>query len=179
MCGGGDPTEHPWFAAYLTTRDPRTTRLSDHFTQPELRRSPYYIDFYRPRGLRFGLYTMIVTTGRTAIAVGTGRGRSDFTYAQRDLVEALRPPLGAVWRHVTQPQVAAPRGSARTFPSLTPAEQQVARLVVTGLSNREIAAVKGVTVKAIEQHLTHVYRKLDVASRSQLIASALFGSSAC
>lgn len=52
--------------------------------------------------------------------------------------------------------------------ALTPAERRVARLAAGGLTNREIARQLVVTVKAVEWHLSHVYRKLDIRSRTAL-----------
>ena len=54
-----------------------------------------------------------------------------------------------------------------TLASLTAAEQRVARLAATGLTNREIADQLVVTVKAVEWHLSHVYRKLGIHSRAR------------
>lgn len=44
----------------------------------------------------------------------------------------------------------------------------MARLVASGLSNKEAAAELFVAVSTVEATLTHVYRKLGVRSRSQL-----------
>jgi DNA-binding CsgD family transcriptional regulator len=55
-------------------------------------------------------------------------------------------------------------------PQLTPQEQAVARLVAAGRSNREAAAELVLSVKTIEHHLSAVYTKLGVRSRSQLTA---------
>jgi DNA-binding CsgD family transcriptional regulator len=52
---------------------------------------------------------------------------------------------------------------------LTPREAQIAAQVATGRSNREIAATLYLTPKTVEFHLTRIYRKLDVRSRTQLI----------
>jgi DNA-binding CsgD family transcriptional regulator len=52
--------------------------------------------------------------------------------------------------------------------SLTPSERRVCRLAASGLSNRQIAQDLYVTVKSVETHLSHAYRKLDISSRSQL-----------
>ena len=41
-------------------------------------------------------------------------------------------------------------------------------LLVRGYDNRAISLALGVSVKAVEQHLTHVFRKLGVDSRTQL-----------
>jgi DNA-binding CsgD family transcriptional regulator len=55
---------------------------------------------------------------------------------------------------------------------LTASELRVARLAAEGMTNREIAQALFVTEKTIETHLRSVFRKLAIASRSQ-IARAL------
>jgi DNA-binding CsgD family transcriptional regulator len=52
--------------------------------------------------------------------------------------------------------------------SLTPSELRVARMAAEGMENREIAQTLFVSVKTVETHLGHVYRKLDISSRKQL-----------
>ncbi|MFF3325661.1 AAA family ATPase [Streptomyces sp. NPDC002889] len=51
---------------------------------------------------------------------------------------------------------------------LTDAERRVAALAATGCTNREIAGKLFITVSTVEQHLTKIYRKLRVRSRSDL-----------
>ena len=64
---------------------------------------------------------------------------------------------------------ARPRRTALSGPeSLTAREHQVASLAAEGLSNREIAEQLVVTVKTVEWHLKHSYRKLGVRSRQAL-----------
>jgi DNA-binding CsgD family transcriptional regulator len=52
--------------------------------------------------------------------------------------------------------------------SLTPSERRVAELAAQGPTNREIAQALFVTPKTVEVHLSSVYRKLGISSRSQL-----------
>ena len=59
--------------------------------------------------------------------------------------------------------------------SLTPSERRVAELAAEGPTNREIAQTLFVTPKTVEVHLSSVYRKLGISSRSQL-AGALAGT---
>ena len=62
-------------------------------------------------------------------------------------------------RHRTEP----------ALPGLTPAEQAVARLVAAGHSNRQAAAKLYVSVKTVEFHLGHIFDKLGIRSRQDLI----------
>jgi DNA-binding CsgD family transcriptional regulator len=55
--------------------------------------------------------------------------------------------------------------------SLTPSERRVAELAAEGLSNRDIAQTLFLTVKTVEGHLSHAYRKLDISSRRELGAA--------
>jgi ATP/maltotriose-dependent transcriptional regulator MalT len=59
--------------------------------------------------------------------------------------------------------------------ALTVSERRVARMAADGLTNRQIANELVVTVKAVEWHLSHVYRKLGISSRTNL--SATLGAS--
>ena len=51
---------------------------------------------------------------------------------------------------------------------LTVSERRVARMAADGLTNRQIADELVVTIKAVEWHLSHVYRKLGISSRTRL-----------
>lgn len=55
--------------------------------------------------------------------------------------------------------------------SLTPREYRVAEMAAEGMSNKDIAQSLFVTVKTVEVHLSSVYRKLGIASRTQLAAA--------
>lgn len=54
--------------------------------------------------------------------------------------------------------------------NLTPAEHRVAEVVAGGATNREAAALLFVSVRTVELHLTSVYRKLGIRSRTELAA---------
>jgi predicted ATPase/DNA-binding NarL/FixJ family response regulator len=57
--------------------------------------------------------------------------------------------------------------------SLTPREQQVAALVASGRTNRQIGRVLGISEKTAEVHLHHVMSKLDARSRAEVAAWAV------
>jgi DNA-binding CsgD family transcriptional regulator len=64
---------------------------------------------------------------------------------------------------------ARPRKVLRTgLDALTASERRVAQLAAEGISNKEIAQTLFVTIKTVEVHLSHAYRKLEISSRAQL-----------
>ena len=54
---------------------------------------------------------------------------------------------------------------------LTDRQREILRLMARGLSNREIAARRFVSVKAVEYQLANAYRKLGISTRSELPAA--------
>jgi DNA-binding CsgD family transcriptional regulator len=64
---------------------------------------------------------------------------------------------------------ARPRKVLQTgLDALTASERRVAQLAAEGMSNKEIAQTLFVTIKTVEVHLSHAYRKLEISSRAQL-----------
>jgi DNA-binding CsgD family transcriptional regulator len=64
---------------------------------------------------------------------------------------------------------ARPRKVLQTgLDALTASERRVVQLAADGMSNKEIAQTLFVTIKTVEVHLSHAYRKLGISSRAQL-----------
>ena len=65
----------------------------------------------------------------------------------------------------------APRGRTAGDGELTDREREIAELVAAGRSNKQVAAAVFLSEKTIEAHLSRVYSKLGVRSRTELAAS--------
>jgi DNA-binding CsgD family transcriptional regulator len=64
---------------------------------------------------------------------------------------------------------ARPRKVLQTgLDALTPSERRVALLAADGMTNKAIAQTLFITIKTVEVHLSHAYRKLEISSRAQL-----------
>jgi DNA-binding NarL/FixJ family response regulator len=100
--------------------------------------------------------------------VATG-GTADFAGSTSSA--GLFEQAGArLWAGRARGELARVSGRAPGPRGLTETEQRVAVLVASGLSNRQVAAEKFVTVRAVESTLTKAYAKLGIQSRTQLAA---------
>jgi DNA-binding CsgD family transcriptional regulator len=68
-----------------------------------------------------------------------------------------------------------PEADSAALELLTRAEREVARLVLRGYSNAEIAARRDVSRATVQTQLEAIYRKLGVASRGELCALSRAG----
>ena len=64
-------------------------------------------------------------------------------------------------------ELGAPR-EPRAFAGLTAREAEVAQLVAVGATNAEIARALSVSLATVKTHLTQIYAKVGVRSRTQL-----------
>ena len=88
---------------------------------------------------------------------------------QRLITLGARPYLEVCDRELAAAGAPVGPETAPALAGLTPAEQAVARLVATGRSNRQTAAELYVSVKTVEFHLGHIFDKLGIRSRKDLI----------
>jgi DNA-binding CsgD family transcriptional regulator len=118
---------------------------------------------------------MPLERGRTLLAAGRVERRArQWGPARRRLEEAaaIFRDMGAeLWLGQAQAELArvAARPPAERD-GLSATERQVADLVATGLTNRQIADALFQSPKTVEAHLTRIYRKLGVRSRAALVA---------
>lgn len=69
----------------------------------------------------------------------------------------------------------APQPGNEWMDQLSKREQQVAELVITGLSNRDVAEQLHISVRTVKEHLSSIFAKLDIQDRLQLILLARDG----
>lgn len=57
--------------------------------------------------------------------------------------------------------------------SLTDREHEVLRLAARGMANKQIGSTLGLSVRTVQAHLSHVFRKIGVGSRTEAILHGL------
>ena len=115
---------------------------------------------------------------RNAFEVGAA-GYLSKTMARQELIEAVRA-AGRGEIVVDHTRASAP--PAKLAPSggpggarLTWRERETVELVAQGLTNRAIARRMGVSVRTVEGHLSHVFAKVGIESRTELVRRVLTG----
>jgi DNA-binding NarL/FixJ family response regulator len=91
--------------------------------------------------------------------------------ARATLGEALAEleRLGAsIWAERARRELQRIAGRAPSSGELTASERRVAELVAAGQTNREVAAALFVAERTVETHLSHIYAKLGIRSRTEL-----------
>jgi DNA-binding NarL/FixJ family response regulator len=96
-------------------------------------------------------------------------GDADAAVRELDAAQVVFARLGAT---LDVREVAARRGRAALPGGLTGREAEVLALVAAGRSNREIAAVLVLSHKTVARHLSNIFAKLGVSSRTQAAAYA-------
>jgi DNA-binding NarL/FixJ family response regulator len=106
----------------------------------------------------------VLGQGRALLRAGRRRLAAAALADARDRFAAIGAVLWAE-RAAEELERAAP---ARSAGELTAAERRVVALVAEGQKNREIGQALFMSVATVEAHLTRIYRKLDIRSRSEL-----------
>jgi DNA-binding CsgD family transcriptional regulator len=111
---------------------------------------------------------------RALLALGTIRRRARQKRPARGALEEALEAFQAIGAAPLASKAAAELeriGGRPQADGLTPAERRVAELVADGRTNREVAAALFLGERTVASHLTHIYAKLGVRSRTELARS--------
>ncbi len=122
---------------------------------------------YRPDAARAAL-----AWGRAVLRGGRRAAATTILADARDRFASMGATLWA-GRAAHELERASPGRSAE---GLTVTERRIAGLVAEGMKNRQIAETLFIGVATVEAHLTRIYRKLDIRSRSDLARLVADGS---
>ncbi|KAF1068072.1 MAG: putative HTH-type transcriptional regulator YhjB [Pseudomonas citronellolis] len=93
-------------------------------------------------------------------------GEAPFSSAELQRLHALQGLLELAALGLPQPGV-------ETLPGLTAREREIALLLRDGASNKALARHLGIGLPTVKTHLLHLFRKLGVSSRTELVGKLL------
>ena len=107
---------------------------------------------------------------RTQLLLGQllRRQRSEATAVLRDALAVFETLGTTLWAARARAELAGTKPRPRLQGGLTAAEQRVAELAASGMTNRDVAAALFISSKTVEATLARVYRKLGIRSRAEL-----------
>jgi DNA-binding CsgD family transcriptional regulator len=172
MCERGsafNPAVGGMQAAVLARDIGQATVLTiDHLVEKRVwRRSYFFQDFMRPAGIDHGLYAAVRVNDSVCDVLGCWRESKDRPFDEEDKaeIELLVLEFAHLWRRQTR---------AEPWPGqLPPRYRRTLELLLTGLSEKQIADQLGLTPGSLHQYVTMLYRKLGASSRAELMARAI------
>lgn len=123
-------------------------------------------------GARWELARALLAEGNALRRAGA---RTDAAGALERAAAIFGELRAAPWQRRALDELRRARPRPRRDDSLTAAESRVAALVAAGRTNKEVAAELFTTVATVEAHLTRIYRKLDIRSRTELARAVADG----
>jgi DNA-binding CsgD family transcriptional regulator len=196
--GWGEPARRPWTGDYVEAllelkRIDEAVRVLDVWETDAVRlgRDRVLADVTRSRGLLAAARGEVAeaarlleraaaeheTVGdpfgqaRALLALGAVRRRARQKRPARDAIrlalDGFEQLGAATWADRARAELGSIGGRTREE-GLTAAERRVAVLVAEGRTNREVAAALFLGERTVASHLTHIYAKLGVRSRTEL-----------
>ena len=146
-------------------------KVSDFYSARQWHSTAMYHDSCRPDGIEHQLNLCLPAgpgrnagPGRTLrLAFFRGPG-PDFSERDRDLLTVLRPHLHQAYLDAERRRHPAPQLTARHWDLL--------HLVAAGHTNAQIARRLGISEATVRTHLEHIYRLLQVSSRTAAVTRA-------
>lgn len=156
------------YESWFQHNDPMTTQLfqrrvatyvDEVISRRDLENTEFYNDFLRREGMHHGInvYSFEGTMHIGDLRIWRAKGRPDFCEREKILLNGIEPFFR---RALTRQR--------RCFAGLTERENEVARLVATGATDKEVARTLGIGLTTVRTHLRRVMEKKGVTNRARL-----------
>jgi DNA-binding CsgD family transcriptional regulator len=164
--------EHPSVNYHRETGEAGPVMISDFLGRQDFHRLNLYSEYFRGIPVEYQIAFGLPSTSPEIIGIALNRAARDFTEYERDLLSVIHFPLATALRRARQRQCA--RGAVSgALADLTDREVRVLRLAALGRTNIAIAHTLDISPRTVAKHLEHIYRKLDVNSRTSAVFAAL------
>lgn len=159
----------------------RATAVAEVISRRRLENTEFFNDFLARDGLFYGVNYYAYAGGINIgdVRIWRAENREDFSRREVGILDALGPAFTnamglALAREGRDHGVISLAGAldrARSHAALTKREKEIAVAVLLGQSDKEIARQCGIAFSTVRTHLGHIYRKLGVSGRNELLRS--------
>jgi len=170
------------YDAYYQFHDPitptlqrrrRATPVSDVMRHDRLVKTEFFNDFLKRDGLCYGINYFAYDLGANIgdIRVWRGSNREDFSERDARIVDAIGPSFANALvraRKYDRGRQALRFSSIGDRIRLTARESEVADLLVSGASDREICGRLMISKSTLRSHITSIFRKTGLNRRTRL-----------
>jgi len=153
--------------------DHTLVRIEDAVARPALERSAYFREFLGPIGGHYEVELYLRDDDGLVGGISLLRGAGWRPFSANELARLSKARTYVEYTYGIERRLDT---AASDVDGLTPRETQVVRLVCRGASNRAIGRALGIALPTVKTHLEHVYDKLDVRTRAQLVARLALAS---
>jgi len=153
--------------------------IEDIMSLSEYERTTYYNDFLRKENLYYELAVPLCYDNRLVGGLGIFRERKEgnFTPREKEIVGLISRHLALSYHNSLKvEELQSVQGlSIRTNEKenllfkLTATEREIVYLVEHGMTNQAIAKEKNISFHTVKAHLEHIYDKLDVHCRTEML----------
>jgi DNA-binding CsgD family transcriptional regulator len=140
------------------------------FSDAEWGKTSMYQEVGRPAGVRHHLVSPIIADGRVAGVMSVARREHGPAFSGADREAALGCSIYAS-EAFARIRLSTKMAGANTANVLTAREMQVAELITTGSSNKQIAAALCISENTVKSSLKRIFVKLSITSRVELAVS--------
>lgn len=135
------------------------TNVDRVIQRSQLVHSQFYCDFLKPAGMHHGINVYFFAKGKDVGDLRIWRGAGDPPFGEREerILNELTPYF-----------VRALAPTRQVDPRLSNREADVARLVASGASDKEVARILGIAFTTVRTHLNNAMGKLECTNRTQL-----------
>jgi len=152
----------------------RATRVTDVMPQRELMKTEFFTDFLSRDGLHWGMNLHAFEGSRALgdLRIWRRKGRGDFGDHEKALLDLIEPAFIGALQRAQRTAAAVPMPAEAAWAALSAREQEVARAVCEGLTDKEIARRMAVSVPTVRTYLRRTFDKLGIERRSALAGLA-------
>ena len=161
----------------------KATGVSDIMPRSRFVRTEFFNDFLANDGLHYGVnyYAYSGGTNIGDLRIWRGKGREDFSFRELEILDAIGPAFTNAMRTALSREISV-RGKvdlisaldqAATSAMLTAREKEICAALLAGLSDQQIAEKCGISFTTVRSHLKHIYGKLGITGRTQLLSKVI------